>query len=50
MAVKAKIYQFKITLTDSDPLIWRRVLVPANLSLAVFHDIVQVAMGWQNQS
>ena len=49
MAVKTKIYQFKITLTDSTPLIWRRVLVPANLSLAVFHDIVQVAMGWQNR-
>lgn len=48
MAVKVKIYQFKITLTDSDPFIWRRVLVPANLSLAVFHDIVQVAMGWKN--
>lgn len=49
MAVKAKIYQFKITLIDSNPLIWRRILVSANLNLAVFHDIVQVAMGWQNR-
>lgn len=48
MAAKVKVYQFKITLTDSNPLIWRRVLVPASITLAVFHEIVQAAMGWRN--
>jgi hypothetical protein len=49
MAAKAKIYQLKITLTDSSPVIWRRINVPSNITLALLHDIVQVAMGWQNQ-
>ncbi len=49
MAAKPKIYQLKITLTDSSPLIWRRVFVPANVSLDVLHEIVQIAMGWHNQ-
>jgi hypothetical protein len=31
-----------------DPPIWRRVVVPAGLSLAELHGIVQVVMGWEN--
>lgn len=49
MAAKAKIYQLKITLTDSSPIIWRRILVPANITLALLHEIIQEAMGWRNQ-
>jgi hypothetical protein len=48
MAAKAKIYQLKITLSDSNPPIWRRINVPATITLALLHEIVQVAMGWQN--
>lgn len=36
MARKAQlteIYQFKVTLKDSKPPIWRRLLVPSNVSL-----------------
>jgi hypothetical protein len=42
------IYQLKITLLGTRPPIWRRVLVPADLTLAQFHDVIQVAMGWEN--
>lgn len=41
-----KIYQIKISLEDSKPLIWRRFLIPAEVSLATLHRIVQIVMGW----
>lgn len=40
------IYQVKITLIGSKPPIWRTVLVPGELRLGAFHDVIQVAMGW----
>jgi hypothetical protein len=40
------IYQLKITLRDSKPPIWRRVLVPAGFTLAKLHRVIQTAMGW----
>lgn len=44
----ASIYQIKITLRDSRPPIWRRLLIPSDVTLATLHDIIQVAMGWEN--
>ena len=44
----AEIYTLKVTLMDTEPPIWRRVLVAANLTLAQLHDIVQAAMGWND--
>ncbi len=31
------------------PEIWRRFRVPANISLARFHEFLQCAMGWENR-
>ena len=42
------VYQFKITLKNIRPPIWRRLLVQSDTSLATFHDILQIAMGWEN--
>ena len=42
------IYQLTITLQDSHPPIWRRVLAPGNFSLYKLNQIVQLAMGWIN--
>jgi hypothetical protein len=39
-------YQLRIELKHVEPLIWRRVLVPENVTLAKFHIILQGAMGW----
>ncbi|NJM96284.1 MAG: plasmid pRiA4b ORF-3 family protein [Phormidesmis sp. RL_2_1] len=44
-----KAYQLKVTLVDSEPEVWRRILIPADVTLAALHDIVQRAMGWENQ-
>ena len=42
------VYQLKIALLDSNPLIWRRLLVLNNISLYKLHQIIQIAMGWTN--
>ena len=41
-----KIYQLKISLRRSKPLIWRRVLVPGEYELDYLHAVIQHAMGW----
>ncbi len=40
--------QIKVTLKWSKPPIWRRILVPGNLSLEGLHFVIQTAMGWTN--
>ena len=45
--ISAEIYQLKVTLLGTSPPIWRRLLVPPDLTLAQLHDVLQVAMGWQ---
>lgn len=42
------VYQFKITLMDSKPPIWRRILVPAEYRFWDLHVAIQDAMGWQD--
>src|SRR5438132_12940825 len=44
----APIYQLKVTLKDSKPPIWRRILVRGDVSLAKLHQILQIAMGWDD--
>jgi hypothetical protein len=43
-----KAYKIKITLEGSKPLIWRRVIVPAEITFKRLHDIIQLSMGWSN--
>jgi hypothetical protein len=40
------VYQFKITLYEIEPRIWRRIQVPAKYSFWDFHVAIQDAMGW----
>jgi hypothetical protein len=47
MAIKTSdIYQFKITLKQIKPKIWRRIQVPGNYSFWDLHVAIQDAMGW----
>lgn len=40
------VYQFKITLMDIKPPIWRRIQVPENYTFWDLHVAIQDAMGW----
>jgi hypothetical protein len=42
------IYQIKVTLCDSEPPVWRRVLVRGDTTLDALHEVLQIVMGWHN--
>jgi hypothetical protein len=39
--------QVLVQLRDIEPAIWRRVVVPASLTLRELHAVIQTAMGWE---
>ena len=41
-----RVYRLHLSLLEVEPLIWRRLQVPANISLRQLHDVFQAAMGW----
>ena len=41
-------YIVRVSLKGSDPLIWRELCIPADLTLGEFHLLIQIAMGWEN--
>jgi hypothetical protein len=45
--VDETILQVKISLLESDPLVWRTVLLPSSFTLAKLHEVIQFAMGWE---
>jgi hypothetical protein len=47
VATSGSIYQFKVTLKESDPPIWRRIHVP-DCTLGQLHEVLQVVMGWED--
>tara|TARA_R110001599_G_scaffold2534_4_gene13813 strand:- start:4449 stop:5153 length:705 start_codon:yes stop_codon:yes gene_type:complete len=38
--------RLRIELLDTDPLVWRRLLVPEQINLHRLHEVIQAAMGW----
>ncbi len=42
------VYQIKVTLDDTHPPVWRRILVSGNTTLLKLHDILQIVMGWED--
>jgi hypothetical protein len=46
--MKEELYQFKLTLKGSEPLIWRRFLVEKDITFAGLHTVIQHVMGWEN--
>lgn len=41
-----RIYELEITLVGTDPPVWRRIAVPANIHLSDLHDVIQNVMPW----
>lgn len=42
------VFQLKVTLLDTRPPIWRRVLVDGRSTLDHLHEVIQAAFGWWN--
>jgi hypothetical protein len=46
--VATTVHQFKVALREVRPLVWRRIQVPSAASLFDLHNVIQIAMVWQN--
>lgn len=44
--IPVAVYQLKVSLLYSEPLIWRRIQVPGSMTLARLHEVIQLCMGW----
>jgi hypothetical protein len=42
------IYTLHVELERIEPIIWRRIQVPAGITLPKLHDVLQTVMGWTN--
>ena len=42
------VYQFKVVLRGISPIIWRRLLLRSDHSIADLHYTIQIAMGWSD--
>ena len=48
ITARQAVLQIKIVLLGTKPPIWRRVLVPAEFTLAELHKVIQAAMDWED--
>lgn len=48
IVVPAEAYQFRVYLREISPMIWRRLLVRSDSTIADLHYALQIAMGWDD--
>ncbi|MEW2308024.1 plasmid pRiA4b ORF-3 family protein [Streptomyces sp. NPDC006864] len=42
------VHQLKVGLEGTKPPVWRRLVVPSEITLGSLHDLIQVAFGWED--
>ncbi|MFE7242806.1 plasmid pRiA4b ORF-3 family protein [Streptomyces sp. NPDC057580] len=42
------VHQLKVSLEGMKPPVWRRLVVPSDVTLGSLHDVIQVAFGWDD--
>lgn len=42
-------YDFRVSIQDTEPEIWRRLLVPETVTVTELHRVLQTAFGWENR-
>src|SRR5207302_2777347 len=45
---RLEVYAIKVTLLGTRPPVWRRILVPRDITLRNLHRTLQTVMGWTN--
>jgi hypothetical protein len=45
----AQLYQLRAVLRGISPLIWRRLLVRSDSTVAQLHEVLQIAFGWDDE-
>ena len=45
-ALVTSVYQLRVVVRGVSPLIWRRLLIPADTTIAGLHAVLQTAFGW----
>ncbi len=43
-----KVFELTITLQDTSPLVWRKILAHEFIALDELHILIQITMGWEN--
>jgi hypothetical protein len=46
LAAGGQLFQLRVVLEDTEPVVWRRVLVPSSIRLDLLHGVLQAALGW----
>ena len=44
-----KVYEIRISLRGTEPLVWRKVLIHEFVDLSDLHMLIQMVMGWENR-
>jgi Plasmid pRiA4b ORF-3-like protein len=42
-------YQLRLVLTGISPMIWRRLLISSETSIAQLHEYIQICFDWDNE-
>ena len=43
------VYQMRVWLQRVSPMVWRRLLVRSDSTIAALHQVLQIAFGWRDE-